>query len=256
MADYDLLGNIAIIKSESDGEKKNSRRKLEESKFLLRLGGVESVYEKASNVRGRLRTVKLKHISGKKSLIANYKENGCRFRFDISTCYFSPRLSNDRKEVAKKIRKKDSVLVMFAGVGAYPIVINKFSRPKRIVGVEIGRDCCRWFKKNLELNKMGNIEVIQGDVKKKVGKKLGKFDVIMMARPNLEESFLKYALEVSKKGSRIFYHAFCREDELGNYAEELKKEARECKRKIKIKEIIKAGEIAPYKFRYRIEILV
>ena len=36
--------------------------------------------------------------------------------------------------------------------------------------------------------------------------------------------------------------------------EEIKEEAKKFKRKIKILRVVKAGEIAPYKFRYRIEI--
>jgi hypothetical protein len=38
--------------------------------------------------------------------------------------------------------------------------------------------------------------------------------------------------------------------------EGLKREAKELKKKIKILRVVKAGEIAPYKFRYRVEIKV
>jgi tRNA (guanine37-N1)-methyltransferase len=145
---------------------------------------------------------------------------------------------------------------MFAGVGVYPIIIQKIASPKEILGVELGRDCCKWFSKNLILNKMEDkIRVIQGDVKKKL-EGLRKFDVIMMARPNLKESFLEYALGVSKKGTRIFYHAFCRDSELVDVKEQLVEEAKRLKRTVKIERVVKAGEIAPYKLRYRIDMIV
>jgi len=39
-------------------------------------------------------------------------------------------------------------------------------------------------------------------------------------------------------------------------AKRLEEEARELKRKIKVSKIVRAGDIAPYKHRYRIEIKV
>lgn len=253
MASYDILGNIAIIK----GEGKSKKQKLAQAKKLLKIPSVETVVEKIGNVRGRLRTINVKHIIGIKNLIALHKENDCLFKFNVKTCYFSGRLSNERKAIAKKIKRKDRVLVMFAGVGVYPIVIYKYIKPKQIVGVEIGRDCCKYFKENLKLNKMvEGIEIVQGDVKRKVNKGLGKFDIIVMPRPNLKGSFLKEGLSVCRKGGRIFYYGFCNVDKKKEMIKQIKEEAKEFKRKIKILRAVKAGEIAPYKFRYRVEITV
>jgi len=257
MAGYDLLGNIAIIKGEENSRKKSRDEKLREAKKILENPHIKTVLEKVGNVHGRLRTINIKHIAGEKNLIAVSKENNCTFKFNVKTCYFSSRLSGERKAIAEKIKKTDSVLVLFAGVGVYPIVINKIKRPSRIVGVELGRDCCKYFKENLKLNKMeGQIKIIQGDVKMKVNSKLGKFDVIVMARPNLQESFFKQGLNVSKKGTRIFYYGFCNIDEKQEMIENLKKEADNFGKKIKILKVIKAGDIAPYKYRYRVEIKV
>ncbi len=254
MAGYDILGNIAIIKAEG----KTRKEKIKEARELLKHPGIETVLEKATNVHGRLRTIKTKHILGKRNLIAFHKENGCGFKFNVENCYFSPRLSNERQLISEKIKMKDKVLVMFAGVGVYPIVIYRYSHPEKIIGIEIGKECCRYFKENLVLNKVpaGKIEVIQGDVKKKVNSKLGKFDAVIMARPNLKESFLKWGLDASKKGTRLFYYGFCRDSEVKKMIKELEDEARKLKRKIKLKEIVPAVEIAPYKHRYRIEIEV
>lgn len=254
MSDYDIVGNIAIMK----GEGKTKKEKLAEAKELLKKPGIETVLEKATNVKGRLRTIKTKHVLGKKNLIACHKENACVFHFNVETCYFSPRLANERQIISQKINMNDRVLVMFAGVGAYPIVIYKYKRPLKIIAVEIGKECCRYFKENLILNKIlnGRIEIMQGDVKRKVNSKLGKFDVVIMARPNLKESFLKYGLSVCKKATKLFYYGFCKDDKIDEMAEELLLESKKLKRKLKIKGIVPAGEIAPYKHRYRIEIEV
>ncbi|MBD3252975.1 hypothetical protein GF386_04540 [Candidatus Pacearchaeota archaeon] len=249
MASADILGNIAIIKEST------RKKELAQARELIKKPGVKTVLATVGNVRGRLRTIKTRHVMGEKNLVADYKENNCRFRFNIETCYFSSRLAGERKLIAGKIRMKDSVLVMFAGVGVFPIVIYKLSKPKKIVGIEIGKECCRYFRENLKLNKIPEekIELVQGDVKKKTG---GKFDVVIMARPNLKESFLKWGLKASKKNTRLFYHAFCNIDEIKEVSEKLVREAKELGRKIKIREIVKSGDIAPYKFRFRIEFRV
>lgn len=258
MADYDLIGTIAIIKSEKDGKKKTRARKKEEAEKLLTMPSIKTVLEKTSKVKGRLRKIDTKYLAGEKTTKTMHKENGCSFLLDVKTCYFSPRLVHDRKEVAEKIKKSDRVLVMFAGVGAYPIVIEKIVHPKHITTIELSKECNTYFKENIRLNKIPEekITIIQGDVVKKIPIIKEKFDAIMMARPNLKKTFLPEALCVSKKGTRIFYHAFCHEDELEKTIKSLKKEATTYKRKIAIKEIKKAGDIAPYKFRYRIEMKV
>lgn len=249
---YDVMGNIAIIKL----EKITKKEKLKLAGKLLQRPGIKTVLAQGSNIKGRLRTIKTEFVMGERNLIADYKENECKFRFNVETCYFSPRLSGERKLIAEKIKMKDSVLVMFAGVGAYPIVINKISKPRKIVGIEIGRDCCKWFKENLKMNRMsGKIEVIQGDVKKKIDGK-EKYDVVVMARPNLKESFLKWGLMAGKKGTKLFYYGFCNVDEIEGLIKDLINEAKEFGRKIKLVDVKRAGDIAPYKFRYRIEFKV
>jgi tRNA (guanine37-N1)-methyltransferase len=250
---YDIIGNIAIIK----GEGKTRKQKLEEARILMKKPGVKTILEKSSNVKGRLRTIKTKYLLGEKTLIAECKENNSIFKLNVETCYFSPRLANERQLISEKINMDDRVLVMFAGVGVYPIVVYKYRKPVKIVGIEIGKECCRYFKENLKLNKIpdGRIEIIQGDVKKKINGK-EKYSVVIMARPNLKESFLKYGLMASKKGTRLFYYGFCKDDEIGKLIEDLKKEADLLKRKIKVKEYIPACDIAPYKHRFRIEIEV
>jgi len=258
MADYDILGNIAIIK----GEGKTEEQKLKQAEELLKKPSIKTVLEKATNVHGRLRTIKTKYILGKKTLIAEHRENGCLFRFNVESCYFSPRLSNERQLISGKINMKDKVLVMFAGVGVYPIVLYKYKKPEKIVGIELGKECCKYFKENIKLNKIppSRVEVIQGDVKKKINKKFlkdyGRFDVVIMARPNLKDTFLKWGLDACKKGTRLFYYGFCKDNEVDKMIIDLKKEAKKYKRKIKIVEVVPAIEIAPYKHRYRVEIHV
>ncbi|MBR9704923.1 hypothetical protein GOV12_05915 [Candidatus Pacearchaeota archaeon] len=254
MVDYDVMGNIAIIRN----EKKTLKQKKADAKIILSRPSVETVLDRVTNVKGRLRTIKVRHIAGVKNLISLYRENACSFKFNIETCYFSPRLSNERQKISEKIKMKDKVLVMFAGIGVYPIVLYKYSKPEHIVGIEIGRECIKYFKENLKLNRIpeGKISVVSGDVKKKVDRSLGKFDVVIMARPNLRETFLKYGLIACKKGGRLFYYGFCKDTEVDLMVNDLVKEGKELGYRLKVIEKKFAGEIAPYKHRFRIEFKV
>ncbi len=266
MANYDILGDIAILKFHKTIGKKE---KLEQAKQMLEShSNLKTVLEKTDKVSGRLRTIKTKFLAGEKTLIADYKENGCRFKLNVETCYFSPRLASERLKIAKLIAKLKAkkVLVMFSGVGPFTIVIAKNTKTQEIVSIELGKDCCKYASQNLRLNKIySGVKVIQGDVNKVV-KKGGlivkgnlvplHFDVIVMPRPNLKDTFLKAALSVAKKNTLIIYYGFCAEAEKDRMTENLLKEVGKLKRKIKILSVKEAGDIAPYEHRYRIEIKV
>ena len=252
MASYDLLGNIAIVKF--DKEKLKEKKKIAE-KILKEHKAISSVLEKSDKVKGRLRKIKTKWLAGEKTKIARYKENACKFVFDVDETYFSPRLSGERKEIAGKIRKKDSVLVLFAGVAPFSVVIAKLSRCKKVVSVELNRKASEYAEKNTRLNKLDNVRVIQGDVKKldKILKKQ-KFDKIVMPRPRLKESFLSYIWNFCKKGTEVYYYGFGKEP--GEILETIYEASKKRKKNIKIIGVNKAGEIAPFKFRWRIDFKV
>src|SRR3972149_7208274 len=123
---FDVFGNIILVKF-ARNTKANDKKKFAAS-LLRQYPSVRTILEKTSRFKGRLRKQQTKWISGEKTKEAVYRENNCVFRFNIDSMYFSPRLSNERKEIAGKIRKGEKVLVMFAGVAPYSIVIAKNSR--------------------------------------------------------------------------------------------------------------------------------
>ncbi len=305
MRAYDLFGNIAIVKFPR--EFKAIDKKKFANKILKDNVSVRTVLEKVGKFSGRLRKMQTKYIAGEKNKEVLYKENDCVFRFNIDTSYFSPRLSNERKEVASKIKKKDNVLVMFAGVAPFSIVIAKKSGA-RVWSNEINREANKYAKLNIELNKLKEkIVLLPGDVKRVV-EGIGKmhsqsatypdhcpqlvahsrsqinksdnkkeflinssktsratlerdmipktFDVIVMPRPQLQDTFLKEAFKVSKKGTRIFYYGFCGEDEKDKIIEQIKEEAGKARKRIKILNSKKAGEIGVRRIRLRVEFRV
>ena len=255
---YNILGSVAIVNFSDDitfSEKKKFAQKIMENNKV-----VKTVLEKSGNFKGRLRKMQTKHLAGEKTKEVLYRENGCVFRFDVDETYFSPRLSHERNEVASMIKKGEEVFVMFAGVGPFSIVIAKNSPVKKVVSNEINRVANKYAKLNVELNNVKDkVEIVPGDVKR-VAKKLNlegrKFSTIVMPRPRLKDSFLPEAFMLSKKGTKIIYYDFTLVEEIDKIVEKIKDEAKKAKKDIKILNLKRAGEIAPYKIRVRVDFII
>ncbi len=249
---YDLLGNIALVKFPEDFKQKDKKKFAE--KILKEQKGIRTVLEKIGKIKGRLRKISTKFIAGENTKEVLYKENGCVFRFNIDKTYFSPRLSNERKEIASMIKKDETVLVMFAGVAPFSIVIAKNSPAKKVYSNEINREANKYAELNIKLNKLKDkVELVSGDAKKISTKLKQKFDVIVMPRPQLKETFLSEAFKLCKKGTRIYYYDFCKEDEIDDVKEKIWSEAKKAKKSIKLLEVKRAGELSPSKIRLRVD---
>lgn len=254
---YDLIGNIAIVKFDKLDSKEYKKKWGQE--FLSMNKHIKTILEKADRIKGRLRIAKTRFIAGENERETVYTENGCKFKFNVDETYFSPRLSNERKliadEFAKKVTKsKNKILVMFAGIAPFPINIGKTlkhaNKKALIVSNELNRNASKYAAENVVLNKLEDcVNVIQCDAKNlpeklKQAKLPTKYDFIMMARPNLRDTFLKTALKLSKSGTIIHYHGFGTEEKV---LEEINKDAKGKIGKITMR---KAGEIGPFEFRW------
>jgi len=253
MKGLDILGNIAIAKFSRDERKSSKIRQARE--ILKKIRSISTVLEKSGKFQGRLRLQKTKYLAGKNTKEVLCRENGCIFRFNADKCYFSPRLANERQEIANQISKKESVLVMFGGVAPFAIVIAKKAKPEKIASVEISRVCNNYARENVRRNKV-NVEIIQGDARRILPKMKEKFDRIIMTRPNLKDTFLDVAFPRVKKRGIIHYYGFCREDELEEMLSKIRTEAKKAGKKIKILKVKKAGDIGIRTFRFRIDLRV
>ncbi len=252
---FDILGNIAIMKFSRNLP--SLKKKKFARKFLLEHKNVRTILEKSEKIKGRLRVPKTKFIFGDKNKEALYRENGCLFRLNVDSCYFSPRLASERKEIASYVKKGENVLVMFGGVAPFAIVIAKLSNARKVISVELGRECSKYAQINVKLNKVNDkVEIVQGDVRRKIRDFKQKFDRIVMPRPNLKDSFLDVAFSAIKKKGNIHYYGFYEEDKKGELLELIKNEAKKARKKIKILRVKKAGEIGKRKFRYRTDFRV
>ena len=248
---FDIIGSIAIIDIPPVLRKKE---KIIAQAILKLHKNIKTVVKKAGKFSGRLRLRKTKFIAGMDTKEALYRENGCWMKLDIDKCYFSPRLASDRLDIAKQVKKNEKVLVMFGGVAPYALVIAKNSPTKEIVSVEINRIASEFARKNVSLNKLGNVAIVQGDVKRVIPKLKIKFDRIVMARPQLKEIFLHEAFMVAKKGTKIHLHDYSDEEEMPDKSfSRIFEAAAKDKIKYRVLQWKRIGEIAPYKYRLRVD---
>lgn len=250
----DIVGNIAILKFKRGVP--FIIKKIKAYLFLRKNKNIRTVVEKIEKFSGDLRIQKTRHLAGLRTKETIYHENDCVFKFNIDETYFSPRLSNERKlvtdEVIKIIKKKKNpkVLVMFSGVGPYPIVLAKKVKKLKIKSLifsnELNKVANEYEKENILLNKVSDY-VIQfpGDARTLPERLNHKFDVILMPRPNIQDTFLDVALKLSKRGTVIFYHGFGTKEKV---LDEIKKD---CGKRIGKIDIRKAGDIGPRVYRWQ-----
>ncbi len=252
---FDILGNVAIVRFSKDAGIKDKKKFA--NKIMKENKSIKTVLEKKDKVKGRLRKLSTSFIAGENTKEVLYRENNCVFRFNTDKTYFSPRLSNERKEIASKIKKGDVVLVMFAGVAPYSIVIARNSKAKKVFSNEINREANKYAEMNIKMNKVRDkVELVSGDIKRIAQKIKQKFDVIVMPRPQLKDTFLEDAFKLCKKRTRVYYYDFCKTDEIDSVVEKIKNEAKKSGKKIKILDVKRAGELAPYKVRLRVDFQV
>ncbi len=263
---FDQIGKIAILNVKGEIKREDLKKFKEIGKKILEENRhLETVLLKKEKIKGRLRKAKYQLLAGKRVYETLHKENNCLFKLDVRKVYFNPRLASNRLYIAQKIAhliktkkiKNPKILVAFAGIGVYGIVIGKFLKKEKlsyqkITLVEINREAIKFAKQNVALNKLENFEIFQGDVKKILPNLKEKFEIIIAPRPKLKEDFLKELALVAKKGSLIYYFDFVKREDFENLKEIFKEKLKRLKKKIKIIEIKKAGKISPSKLRVMI----
>ncbi|MEK6935034.1 MAG: methyltransferase [Nanoarchaeota archaeon] len=244
MTSYEIVGNIAIFNKKITKE--------QAKKLIKKIKNIETVAYKSETHKGKYRLKKVKIVFGKKNKVTLHKENNVILKVDVEKTYFSPRTSNERLRVIKQIKPQEKVLVMFSGLGVIPIEIAKNTRAKEITAIEINPIAHRLAKENLVLNKVNNLKLYKGDVKKVLPKLKKKFDRILMPLPKTAEDYLDLAKKYIKRQGIIHFYTFAQEKEFKNLNDKVKKRFK----KFKILKIVKCGNYAPFTYRVCIDFKV
>ena len=252
---YDVIGDIAILEVPEELEK---FEKTIAWTLLRTRKNIKAVYKKEGKVKGKYRVRALKHLEGEKRTEAIHVESGVRIKLDIDKVYFSPRLGQERLRVANKIKKKEDVLVMFAGVGPYALVIAKKHHSVKITGVEINPTAVKYFKENVKLNKIpkGQITIVKGDCLKEVPKLRKKFDRIIMPLPESAWDFLELAFKKVRENGTIHLYTFDDPNNFKDLGEKIKGFAKKAGKEVKKINLVVCGPFAPNVERLCLDISV
>jgi len=240
---FDIIGDVAVIEIPEELEAKEK----EIADALKKVHKhVKTVCRKMSKRKGKYRLREFKIISGSKTETV-HKEHGCQFRIDVSRVYFSPRESHERQQIAEKIKSGETVMVMFAGIGPYAIIMAKKNKNiKKIYAIEMNPDAFEYMKENIRINKAGDkIIPVLGDVDEKCPEYFGKCDRVVMPLPKGAYDYLQLAMQCLKKnGGWIHFYYWAPEHGFEEIKELVRQTAKAVGKSVKRIEIRK---VLPYK---------
>ena len=217
---------------------------------------IKTILRKTGETKGKYRIAEYEILYGSDTETVA-REHGCRFKVDVRKAYYTSKLSGERARIARKVRKGERVLVMFAGVGPYAIVIARLSEPSEVVGVELNPEAVRYFQENIRMNRVdGVVKAIQGDVREVVPKLEGRFDRIVMPAPYNADEFFHLALPKIKTNGFIHFYTFAGEEEVEDRKEWILQEIERRGFSGSVQEWRECGNFAPRVNRYVFDIFI
>jgi tRNA (guanine37-N1)-methyltransferase len=248
---YDVVGDIAIV---IVPDVLSHRKKLIGEALLTSNGKLKVVARRAGNYSGEFRTIPLEIIAGEKRKETLVQEFGVRLLINPETVYFSVRSGAERKRVASLVTPGESVLVLFSGVGPYPLMISTYSEARLIVGVEKNPEAHSYALRNLGLNrKLKNIELYHGGAENLNPEWRGRFDRVVMPLPHGGERFLVQALHVLKSGGALHLYQMQHPDHFDESIDLLYRVCSEENRAIQAAYTVRCGHTAPKSYRICID---
>ncbi len=250
----EIIGNILILEIPETLRKKEKRI----ADACLKLGkNIHTVVRKEESHGGEFRLRKVNVLAGKNTKESIHKESGVLLKIHLEKAYFTSRLANERLRIARQVKKGEEVLVMFSGVGPYPLILAKHSPAAKVYGIELNPQAHQYALGNISLNRMQHkIVIVEGDVRLLVPKLRRIFDRIVMPLPKSSELYLDIALGASKKGTLIHLYQFLREGEIAAYGKQLAGYCLKLGATVRIRKAVRCGQYSPGVFRVCYDIIV
>ena len=201
---FETVGDIAIIE-DKEPEKVACA-------LMSACKSIKTVVAPISDVEGEFRTRRFRVVAGEVRTFTTHKEHGLSYRVDLGGAYFTPRLGTERLRIAGLVKPSEAVLDMFAGVGPFALLLAK--RGSRVVAIDKNPVAVKYLRENALLNKVENIEILEGDAAELALNYENWADHVIMNLPHSASQFLIPAMTATKSGGIVHYYAISPEGDL------------------------------------------
>ncbi len=217
---YQKIGDIVIL---SLKEKLLEHEKYIGQFLLERIPDTRTVCRRTGFIKTEKRKPQVKVIAGDKDTETIHKEHGVLYELDVNEIMFAKGNLNERKRITKLVKKDETVVDMFAGIGYFSIPIAKFSNPKKIFSIEINPIAYTYLRENIKLNKVEDkIIPILGDCVIEIPK-LGRIaDRVLMGLLPICKVYLIDAMKVVKPNGILHYHGNAKKEDWKKLLEDIK----------------------------------
>ena len=93
-------------------------------------------------------------MAGEPNYQVEIREQGVRFQLDFEKVYWCSRLSTERDRLLKLLKKGETLLDLFCGVG--PLAIRAAKNGLNVIANDLNPDCYKYLLKNAEINKVSD----------------------------------------------------------------------------------------------------
>ena len=154
-------------------------------------------------ISGQLRQPVRRTIVGSRSM-TRHKENGVVFHLDARVVMFSPGNLRERMRMSR-LGQGETVVDMFAGIGYFSIPMAVYSRPRKILAIELNPQSYQFLCQNIRANEVQDIvQPILGDCAVKTPR--GIADRVLMGMVQVTNRYLETGIAALKPGGTLHYH--------------------------------------------------
>jgi len=142
-----------------------------------------------------------------------HSESGILYRLDPTRVMFSSGNFDEKLRMASLDCRGETVVDMFAGIGYFTMPLAAKAGAERVIACEINPEAVRFLRRNIELNRVGDIvTVFEGDNRDLPGEDFA--DRVVMGYVNVTWQFLPKAFSLVKRGGIIHYQDTCSIDRI------------------------------------------
>jgi tRNA (guanine37-N1)-methyltransferase len=207
---FDIIGDIVVI--DIPPQLKPYQNLIGEA-ILQTHRKIKTVLGKAGDISGVYRIRDYTFIAGEHKTQTVHREFGCSYHVDLAKAYFSPRLSHEHERVASLVQTGEVVADLFAGVGAFSVLIGKWCPEAKVYAVDLNPDAVELLKVNVRVNRVDNrVFPILADAREIAkGKLKGAADRVIMNLPETAIDFVDAACNAIKpSGGVVHFYGFVR----------------------------------------------